>query len=229
MAGASVAPALYDIIGVDYAELRCPDPRIAHQIRAALGSAETILNVGAGAGSYEPVGRSITAVEPSAEMIRQRPASAATVVQGVAEQLPFADKCFAAAMAVLTVHHWRDQQQGLLEMRRVTRDPIVLLTYDPAFRGFWLGNYVPALVTLDEAPTPPLASHADSLGPVDVTPVPIPHDCSDGFLCAARPPISIRKSGPPCRHFGRSATSRLPWRHWPTTLKPANGSGTMER
>jgi SAM-dependent methyltransferase len=184
MARAPAAPALYDIIGVDYAALRRPDPRIARQILAALGSAETILNVGAGAGSYEPVGRTITAVEPSAEMIRQRPASTATVVQDVAEQLPFPDKSFDAAMAVLTVHHWRDQQQGLLEMRRVTRGPIVLLTYDPAFRGFWLADYVPALVTLDEAQMPPLASYADSLGPVEIASVPIPYDCSDGFLCA---------------------------------------------
>lgn len=175
---------LYDTIGVDYAALRRPDPRIAAQIEAALGPAQTVLNVGAGSGSYEPTGRTITAVEPSAEMNRQRPASAATVIQGSAEQLPFADRAFDAAMAVLTVHHWRDPVQGLREMRRVTRGPIVILTYDPAFRGFWLADYVPALVALDDAQMPPLSLYAAALGPVDIAPVPIPHDCIDGFLCA---------------------------------------------
>jgi SAM-dependent methyltransferase len=175
---------LYDTIGVDYAALRRPDPRIAAQIQAALGPAETVLNVGAGSGSYEPADRMITAVEPSAEMIRQRPPSTATVIQASAEDLPFDDRSFDAAMAVLTVHHWQDQVQGLREMRRVTRGPVVILTYDPAFRGFWLADYVPALVTLDDDRMPPLSLYADVLGPVEITPVPIPHDCVDGFLCA---------------------------------------------
>ena len=174
--------SLYDTIGLNYANLRQPDPRIAGQIDAALGDADTLLNVGAGAGSYEPAGRRITAVEPSAEMIAQRPPSQATVIQGSAENLPFEDNTFDAAMAVLTIHHWTDQQKGVSEMRRVTRGKIVFLTYDPAFPGFWLADYFPALVTLDEKQMPPLSDYQTWLGPVDVSPVLIPHDCQDGFL-----------------------------------------------
>jgi SAM-dependent methyltransferase len=176
--------ARYDMIGVNYSELRKPDPRIAALIEEALGDARTVLNVGAGAGSYEPAGRRVTAVEPSIEMIRQRPSSAATVVQGRAEELPFGDGSFDAAMAVLTVHHWTDKAEGLKEMRRVTRGPSVILTYDASFRGFWLADYIPALVALDEAQMPPMADYEQGLGPVRVSPVPIPHDCTDGFLCA---------------------------------------------
>ncbi len=175
---------LYDRIGLDYSNLRRPDPRIAAMIENALGSARTVLNVGAGAGSYEPQGRQVTAVEPSTEMIRQRPSSAAPVVQGSAEQLPFDDASFDASMAVLTVHHWVDRARGLAELRRVSRGPIVILTFDPTFRGFWLADYLPELVTLDEAQMPPLEDYRRALGPVEVTPVPIPHDCHDGFLCA---------------------------------------------
>lgn len=174
----------YDRIGVDYSALRKPDPRIGAMIGAALGSARTVLNVGAGAGSYEPANRDVTALEPSLAMIRQRPADAAPVVQGRAEALPFDDASFDAAMAVLTVHHWADKAKGLAEMRRVTRGPVVILTYDPAFRGFWLADYLPELVALDEAQMPAMADYAAWLGPVDISPVPIPHDCADGFLAA---------------------------------------------
>ncbi len=176
--------AKYDSIGIDYAKLRRPDPRIAAMIDAALGDAETVLNVGAGAGNYEPLGRRVTALEPSIAMIRQRPPSAAKVVQGYAEELPFADNSFDASMAVLTVHHWSDQLRGLAEMRRVTRGPVVILTYDAETREGWLADYIPELVTLDEAQMPPMAGYARALGPVYVVSVPIPHDCSDGFLCA---------------------------------------------
>ena len=176
--------AKYDSIGSDYAKLRRPDPRIAAAINAALGEAGTVLNVGAGAGNYEPVGRQVTALEPSMAMIRQRPPSAATVVQGYAEELPFADASFDATMAVLTVHHWTGQARGLAELQRVSRGPVVILTYDPAFRGFWLADYLPELVALDEAQMPPMADYAAALGPVDIVPVPIPNDCTDGFLCA---------------------------------------------
>jgi len=175
---------VYDTIGMNYSELRKPDPRIHARIATALGSARTVLNVGAGAGSYEPADRQVTALEPSREMIRQRPAGAAPVVQGRAEDLPFDDDSFDASMAVLTVHHWSDKAKGLREMRRVTRGPVVLLTYDPAFRGFWLADYIPELVDLDEAQMPRITDYGDRLGPVEISPVPIPHDCSDGFLCA---------------------------------------------
>ena len=177
-------PASYDTIGVNYADLRKPDPRIEGVIGRALGSAATVLNVGAGAGSYEPADRQVTAIEPSMEMIRQRPAPAAPVVQGHAENLPFDDKSFDASMAILTVHHWPDQKKGLKEMRRVTRGRVVVLTYDPSFRGSWLADYIPELVDLDEAQMPRLTDYRDWLGPVAVAPVPVPHDCTDGFLYA---------------------------------------------
>ena len=174
----------YDTIGVDYSDLRNPDPRIGMLIEKALGPASTVLNVGAGTGSYEPAGRQVTAVEPSEEMISQRPDSAAPVIQGYAEDLPFDDSAFDASMAILTVHHWSDKVKGLKEMRRVTRGPVVILTFDPAFQGFWLFDYIPELMTVDDGRMPGITEYAEVLGPVDILPVPIAHDCTDGFLCA---------------------------------------------
>lgn len=175
---------IYDTIGVNYANLRKPDPRIAAVIEQALGSAETVLNVGAGTGSYEPADRKVTALEPSSEMISQRPHDAAPVVQGQAEDLPFEDKSFDAAMAILTIHHWTDKEKGLREMRRVNRGPVVLLTFDAAFKGFWLLDYFPKLVTLDEGQMPAMESYCNWMDDVEISPVPIPHDCIDGFVSA---------------------------------------------
>lgn len=175
--------ARYDTIGINYADLRKPDPRIAEPIHQGLGTAKTVLNVGAGTGSYEPVDRQVTAIEPSLEMIRKRRRSATTVIQGSAEDLPFKDGSFDAAMAVLTVHHWADKSAGLKEMRRVTSGPIVLLTFDPAHRP-WLTDYLPELASLDEAQMPALDDYRRWLGAVRITPVLVPHDCSDGFLYA---------------------------------------------
>ena len=175
--------ALYDSIGIDYAELRRPEPRLAKVIERALGEAQTILNVGAGTGAYEPADRQLVAVEPSLAMIRQRSPSAARAIRAVAEQLPFADSSFDAAMAILTVHHWPDKQAGLREMRRVARGPIVLLTFDPAQRP-WLTDYLPQLATLDEAHMPRLSDYERWLGKVRISPVLVPHDCRDGFLYA---------------------------------------------
>ncbi len=175
--------ALYDSIGLNYTDLRKPDPRIAAAILDALGSAQTILNVGAGAGSYEPTDRQVTAVEPSIEMIRKRKPDAAPVIQATADALPFEDKAFDAAMAILTVHHWPDKAAGLAEVRRVTKGPIVLLTYDPAHRP-WLTDYLPELAALDEMQMPRMADYENWLGPVQVTSLMVPHDCSDGFLYA---------------------------------------------
>lgn len=175
--------AKYDTIGINYAELRKPDRRIARIIESALGSAETVLNVGAGTGSYEPTDRSVTAVEPSREMIRKRSPGAAEAVQASADDLPFDDKSFDASMAILTIHHWPDKAAGLREMRRVTRGRIVLLTFDPSHRP-WLTDYLPELATLDEEQAPAMSDYERWLGPVKVTPVLVPHDCSDGFLYA---------------------------------------------
>ena len=176
--------ASYDTIGVNYADLRRPDPRIEKVIWRALEPARSVVNVGAGTGSYEPPDRQVTAVEPSWEMIRQRDPSAAPVVQGFAENLPFDDASFDASMASLTVHHWSDKEKGLKEMRRVARERVVILTYDPAHRGFWLMDYFPKLVTMDEAQMPRLSDYEACLGPVEISTVPIPHDCADGFLYA---------------------------------------------
>ncbi len=176
--------ASYDRIGVNYADLRKPDSRIEVAIGGALGSAGSVLNVGAGAGSYEPADRQVTAVELSVEMIRQRGASAAPVVQGRAEDLPFGEESFDASMAILTVHHWADKEKGLKEMRRVTRGRVVVLTFDASHRGFWLADYIPELVALDEAQMPGMTDYEAWLGPVEISAVPIPHDCTDGFLCA---------------------------------------------
>lgn len=115
-------------------------------------------------------------------MIGQRRASNAAVIQGSAESLPFDDGSFDAAMAVLTIHHWSDKKKGVAEMRRVTRGKIIFLTYDPSYRGLWLADYFPALVTLDEEQMPRMAEFESWLGSVVISPVPIPHDCTDGFL-----------------------------------------------
>ena len=176
--------AFYETIGANYSDLRGPDPRIEAMIWGALGPAKTVLNVGAGAGSYEPTDRQVTAIEPSLKMIRQRGASDATVLQGSAEELPFDDNTFDASMAVLTVHHWTDKEKGFHEMRRVTRGPVVLLTFDPTHRGCWLTDYFPELITLDNQIMPQMAAYSDWLGAVETTPVPVPHDCTDGFLYA---------------------------------------------
>lgn len=173
---------LYDSIGLDYANLRQPDLQIAQRIEAALGDAKSVLNVGAGAGSYEPANKKITAIEPSAKMIQQRPVSNAVVFQGSAESIPYEENAFDASMAVLTIHHWSDQERGVAEMRRVTKDKIVFLTTDPSFCGFWLADYFPGLVTLDEGQMPRIEKYKEWLGSVEVSSVLIPHNCSDGFL-----------------------------------------------
>jgi SAM-dependent methyltransferase len=176
---------LYDTIGIGYRALRRPDPRIAAAIIAALGRAASVVNVGAGAGSYEPADRRVVAVELSREMIRQRPAGAAPVVQASATALPFRAGAFDAALAVLTVHHWPDRAQGLAELRRVARDRVVILTWEPDAATFWLTeDYFPELVAIDRAIFPTRDELAQHLGPVELRPLPIPHDCVDGFLGA---------------------------------------------
>jgi SAM-dependent methyltransferase len=176
--------AAYDVIGRGYSARRRPDPRIAAAIEGALAGTETVLNVGAGAGSYEPQDRRVVAAEPSAVMIRQRPPGAPPVVRAAAEALPFADNSFDAASAFLTVHHWSDPARGLAELRRVARGPVVVLTFDPANRAAWLLDYLPELARLDEARMPTMPSYERWLGPVRVETVPVAHDCKDGFLHA---------------------------------------------
>lgn len=172
----------YEAHGKGYAFVRRPDPRIAATIHAVLGEARTVLNVGAGAGSYEPPERHVVALEPSATMRAQRPRHLAPAVVGRAEALPFDDGAFDAAMATITVHQWQDLEKGLTELRRVTRGPIVILTFDPQrMQRFWLAEYAPALIAVEARRQPALERLSRALGPIDTHEVPIPVDCTDGF------------------------------------------------
>jgi hypothetical protein len=174
---------LYDRIGRSYVATRAEDPRIAAAIHAALGDARTVLNVGAGAGSYEPQDRTVTAVEPSSSMRALRPPHLPPAIDAVAERLPFADRSFDAAMTTFSVHQWADLGAGLAELRRVTRGPVAVLTCDPALlRRFWLDEYAPEVIATEAGRHPSIADLTQGLGgQVNVTPVPIPADCSDGF------------------------------------------------
>jgi SAM-dependent methyltransferase len=175
---------LYDTIGAAYTVTRRTEPRIAARIWAALGDARTVLNVGAGTGSYEPPDRDVIAVEPSALMRAQRPSGPAPCVAALAESLPFEDQSFDAAMAVSTVHHWQDPIAGLREMRRVARR-VVVFTFDATDTGwhrrFWLTrDYLPEVADLLVG-LPSLAEQARTIG-ARVEPVLIPWDCADGFF-----------------------------------------------
>jgi len=175
---------LYDRIGLGYRDLRRPDPRIAAAILDGFGSASTVLNVGAGAGSYEPAGRPVVAVEPSMTMIRQRGRNAAPVVRGTAVDLPFRDASFDASLAILTVHHWSDRGRGLRELARVAGSRVVVFTWDPSHAGFWLTEYFPETLEIDRLIFPSMAEFERELGSITVSQVPVPHDCTDGFLGA---------------------------------------------
>jgi SAM-dependent methyltransferase len=175
---------LYDTIGATYTVTRRTEPRIAARVWAALGDARTVLNVGAGTGSYEPSDRDVTAVEPSAVMRAQRPAGAAPCVAATAESLPFEDQSFDAAMAFSTVHHWRDPIAGLREMRRVARRVVVFAgdTSETAWRRrFWLTrDYLPEVAACF-AGRPSLTEQARAIG-ARMEPVLVPWDCADGFF-----------------------------------------------
>jgi SAM-dependent methyltransferase len=174
---------LYDAIGRSYAATRRTEPRIAARIWAALGDARTVLNVGAGTGSYEPPGREVIAVEPSAVMRAQRPPGAACCVAASAVSLPFADQSYDVAMAVLSDHHWPDSIVGLREMRRVARCVVVFQFDNSRPERFWLTrDYLPEFGQLASS-GPTLQQRADAIGAL-MQPVPIPWDCADGFFHA---------------------------------------------
>lgn len=177
--------ALYDSIGQAYRATRRADPRIASAITNALGDVASVVNIGAGTGSYEPR-ETIVAIEPSWVMIGQRPPGSAPAVQAVAEHIPLRDHCADAAMAVLTVHHWSDAAAGLAEMRRIARRRLVFFTWYPqVFPSFWLlSEYLPEAGKVDSAMTEPLRVLARLLPDAEVRPVPVPHDCVDGFAAA---------------------------------------------
>ncbi len=176
--------AAYDTIGRRYCDHRIPDPRITVSLNRKIGRAQRIVNIGAGTGSYEPADRDVIAVEPSAVMIAQRPQGAPPVVQARAENLPFLDGSFELAMAILTIHHWTDRQRGLAEAARVANGRIILLTWIGFPRGFWLLDYLPEIEKLDMPMFPGIEDLRHCLGPINVEILSIPHDCTDGFLCA---------------------------------------------
>jgi SAM-dependent methyltransferase len=175
----------YDAIGHSYSNQRHADPRVAERIDACIGYDTTILNVGAGTGSYEPNRSGVFAVDPSAVMLTQRGASAAPAVRAVAEALPFEDEAFDVVLAILTLHHWNDQRRGLEECARVARDRVVILTWDPHAEPFWLvRDYFPEILAIDRRIFPSMEMLSAVFGSIDVQPLPIPADCVDGFLGA---------------------------------------------
>lgn len=179
----SAGDANYGVIGVNYTNYRQPEPHFARFILDAMGPARTVLNVGAGAGSYEPTDREVTALEPSDSMRAQRPAHLPRAIDGVAERLPFGDDSFDASMATFSVHQWQDLAAGLAEMRRVTTGPILILSCDPtALDRFWLSDYAPEAIAIEARRYPTMQAIADGLGgDVDIHHVPIPLGCVDGF------------------------------------------------
>src|ERR1700691_3619890 len=165
MADGSAGDANYAAIGAAYTQYRRPDRRIAARISRALGAARTVLNVGAGAGSYEPADREVTPVEPSESMRAQRRAGRPPAVDATAEDLPFPDGAFDAAMTTFSVHQWSDLRAGLREVRRVTRGPVVILTCDPArLRLFWLNEYAPEVIETEARRYPMVEAIAEGLG-----------------------------------------------------------------
>jgi hypothetical protein len=176
----------YEALGSSYGSVRRSDARLESLVHEALGECRTVLNVGAGAGSYEPVDRYVVAVEPSGSMRAQRPQGAAPAVDATAERLPFDDDSFDAVMAIMTVHQWQEVTQGLQELQRAARYAVVVMTLDaPALRDFWLTDYIPEVVEVEVTRFPPIELIVRVLGgegwEVQVAPVPVPNDCTDGF------------------------------------------------
>lgn len=181
----------YERTGAGYGGQRRPDPALAARIRQALGPVRTVLNVGAGTGSYEPEDCYVLAVEPSAVMRGQRPPGAGLAIEGFAEALPLDDDSVDAAMAVATVHQWRDLKKGLAELRRVARGPVVVAAFDGSVLSqWWLNDYAPELLAAEQQRYPEINAIAQGLGgQVTIETVPIAADCLDGITEAfyARP------------------------------------------
>ena len=177
--------SLYDSIGRTYAATRRPDPRIEARIWAAVGDAQRVVSVGGGTGSYEPP-TTVVAIEPSATMIAQRPPGAAPAIQASAEAIPLPDGDFDVALAILTIHHWRDVERGFAELRRVARRSVVLTWDADVGTSYWfMRDYVPESIPEDRARFPSIARVVELLGgEADVEVVPVPHDCLDGFAAA---------------------------------------------
>jgi SAM-dependent methyltransferase len=198
----------YRTFGRGYADVRRPDPRIGRQLHAALGAATTVVNVGAGTGSYEPADRQVLAVEPSVTMVRQRGPGSAPVVRAAAEALPCGDGRFDVALALLTVHHWRDPAAGLAELRRVARRQVVLTWDVEVMARYWLvAGYLPE-IAVRERRLATLDTVLGVLGGADVRVVEVPWDCTDGFLAAYwRRPAAYLEDGV---RAGMSGVAALP-------------------
>jgi SAM-dependent methyltransferase len=201
----------YDQSGHQYSGQRKTDPRIAAQIHRLLGDAKTILNVGAGSGSYEPEDRYVVAVEPSSVMRAQRLAlGRPPAIHAFADSLPFDDVAFEASMAIATVHHWPDVTRGLMELRRVTSGPVIVMSFDPdAYNNYWTSEYFPELLEAEKLRTPALQLIASGLGGnVQMHAVTVPFDCVDGFQEAyfGRPEAFLEQKVRKCQ----SAWSFLP-------------------
>ena len=188
---------LYDQIGKGYSIGRKTDHQIAAQFYAFLDNAESILNIGAGAGSYEPPGKNLVVVEPSIEMISQRPPGSFRVVRSVADLLPFDNKSFSHSMTVLSMHHWSQRREAFKEINRVTRELFVAVTWDPQAKPFWLTrDYFPEIYQIDQNLFPGLDQLRDAFLSIDIYPLMVPSKCRDGFLAAywARPSAYLDES-----------------------------------
>lgn len=173
----------YELHGRTYANHRHADPRIAARIHAALGNAETVVNVGAGTGSYEPLDRWVLAIEPSATMRAQRPPDAAPAIAALAEALPLDDNSVDAAMACVTIHHWESPSAGLAELRRVARGPVVVFTFELDCLPAWQDEFLGDVLALDRPRFPTIAQVAAALGGTTrIERIPTPGDCTDGFV-----------------------------------------------
>ena len=206
----------YEVHGVTYAERRRTDPRIAARIHAALGDARTVLNVGAGTGSYEPLDRWVLAVEPSATMRAQRPPGAAPALDARAESLPFDDGSFDAAMACVTIHHWEPAAAGLREMRRVARGPVVVFTFELDAMPAWQREYLHEGLVAEGDRFGPIADVAAALGGrTRIEHVATPADCADGFFeaCWNRPEAlldpAVRRAQSMWAHLDPGAEERI--------------------
>jgi Methyltransferase domain len=207
----SAGDANYGVVGRRYTDFRRPDPRIADLIETVLADAQTVLNVGAGAGSYEPRNRDVIAVEPSSAMRSQRAAHLSPAIDATAESLPFPDASFDASMSTFSVHQWKDLDAALRQLRRVTRGPIVIMTCEPdELDRFWLQHYCPEVIAVEAGRYPPTRKIAAALGGrSEILSVPIPLDCTDGFneaYTAVPSYCSIRRRGAPVRPGVSSTT-----------------------
>ncbi|MGC5168281.1 class I SAM-dependent methyltransferase [Luteimicrobium sp. DT211] len=230
-ADGSAGDADYGVIGVDYARYRRPEQAFVAAIKDALDDARTLVNIGAGAGSYEPAELDVTAVEPSAAMRRQRPVDSAPAIDAVAEDLPFPDDAFDASLASFTVHQWRDLRAGLREARRVTSGPVVILTCDPrALRSSWLDEYAPEVIATEAGRYPAIAEIRSCLGgDVAVTAVPIPLTCTDGFSEAYYGrPEALLDPGARLANSAWSFVDRAVGERFERTLRADLASGTWD-